>query len=420
MIVTLSLVLIFGTVFSSSRSVFSDDMMGGTMDDGGNDGFSMPPPEDAPLTTDTLTSGGDSDNDNDDDDENDDDSGGSRDNNDDDDDNDEDKDSDKDDEPTSTDISQTTDIITANGPDVCPVGQEYYLFSMSCAPVSTDITTSPATLCPTSYSIPERLSVTNTVWGFSMAETGQQEPLLHKVQGSTGEITPADPTNCPPASNQLKKDYKPPASVLPYRGDEAKLIDFYANADPTDDTIVRIDMVDDDVYTTFADGTIKKSSTEVDNLQPDDIEQKSSDIVDYNIRITPGSGTPLDKLGVIQVEVPYSTNISPGLPIQVGHNIKYGDGDSIQKRVWTDDYTSLIHKDSKGKILQVTDVDEENRKTTVMNMQDKTRTVHPEGLNTYIEYPKAPEGTQKIVTMTSEGQPIVTVRDANGNVIPPK
>jgi hypothetical protein len=71
--------------------------------------------------------------------------------------------------------------------------------------------------------------------------------------------------------------------VLPYRGDETKLIDFYANADPTDDAIVRIDMVDDDDYTTFADGTIKKSNTEIDNLQPDDIEQKSSDIVDYNI-----------------------------------------------------------------------------------------------------------------------------------------
>jgi hypothetical protein len=68
----------------------------------------------------------------------------------------------------------------------------------------------------------------------------------------------------------------------------------------------------------------------------------------------------------------------------------------------------------------VADVDEENRKTTVMNIQDKTRTVHPEGLNTYTEYPKAPDGTQKIVTMTSEGQPIVTVKDANGNVISQK
>ena len=54
----LSLVLVFGSVFSIStppNKVFADDM-GGTMD---SDGDSMPPPADAPATTDTLTAGGD-------------------------------------------------------------------------------------------------------------------------------------------------------------------------------------------------------------------------------------------------------------------------------------------------------------------------------------------------------------------------
>src|SRR5688572_24834077 len=82
---TISLIMVLGTVFSSSYfpNVLAVDI-GGTMDGGGDDGNNMPPPEDAPATTDALTAGGGSD----EDDDNDDDSGGSRDNDDDDEDND--------------------------------------------------------------------------------------------------------------------------------------------------------------------------------------------------------------------------------------------------------------------------------------------------------------------------------------------
>jgi hypothetical protein len=59
---------------------------------------------------------------------------------------------------------------------------------------------------------------------------------------------------------------------------------------------------------------------------------------------------------------------------------------------------------------------------TTVNKPDGSYTVYPkEGTgNTFTVYPPAADGTQKTVTVTSEGQPVVTVRDANGNVIPPK
>jgi hypothetical protein len=129
---TLTLVLVFGSVFSSSRGVFADDM-GGTMDGGGNDGNSMPPPEDAPATTDALTAGGGSDND-DDDEGNDDDSGGSQDNDDDNDnDNDKGNDNDKDNAQIPNDAPTTTNALTAKRIE-CPPGQEVTLFSTTCKP----------------------------------------------------------------------------------------------------------------------------------------------------------------------------------------------------------------------------------------------------------------------------------------------
>jgi hypothetical protein len=84
-------------------------------DDDSSDGM----PKDAPQTTGALTAGGDSDNDDDDDNES-----GGRDN---------DEDNNNDNEPTSEDAPVTTDTVTTQKKE-CPKGQEVALFSTSCVP----------------------------------------------------------------------------------------------------------------------------------------------------------------------------------------------------------------------------------------------------------------------------------------------
>ena len=253
--------------------------MGGTMD---SDGDSMPPPEDAPATTDTLTAGGDPNND-DDDDDNDNDSGDSRDN---------DNDNDNDNEPTSDDAPVTTDTLTAKKIE-CPPGQAVTLFSTTCEPAgdSSAATVCPTSPTPTSYGMSDRSSVAFAVWGFSEAETeqrGMQNSLLHRVQGSTGESEPVNPTNCPPLANH------PLPSVLPFRGDEPRLIDFYAMPVPDPDAVIRIDKTGAGSTFTFADGTIRTSAQEPDPEYP-------GETIDKTI-ITPGPETPLDGLQVDRVE----------------------------------------------------------------------------------------------------------------------
>jgi hypothetical protein len=158
----LSLVLIFGSVFSSVSSfphpnnVFAYDKMGDSSgggggsdsdsDSGGNGGEdsgdgggsnnnddSTDMPKDAPLTADALTAGG-SDNDDDDD-------GNEDDNN---------------NRPTTEDAPRTADTVTTNKPE-CQKGQEYYLFSSGCQP------TSAAAVCPSSYSSTEDFSITRGI-----------------------------------------------------------------------------------------------------------------------------------------------------------------------------------------------------------------------------------------------------------------
>ena len=203
---TLSLILVSGSVFSSSftlpNNAFAADMPGGSMDGGdnnqggssgngdGNGDDDNGSNGDAPLTTGALTAGGDSDNDEDDDES----SGGNRDS---------DNDND-DDEPASKNAPQTADTVTANKPD-CPKGQEYYLFSASCKPVGgpeNPGNTGPANPTPTSCFVsynPEESDL-NLVWGmkkeqlmkinrgvfyYAANDEGMQQQqlsLLHQVQ----------------------------------------------------------------------------------------------------------------------------------------------------------------------------------------------------------------------------------------------
>jgi hypothetical protein len=179
----LSLVLVFGSVFSSSSSfplpniAFAADMddmggdssgvdssqggdSGGDGEDSNDDDSSDGMPKDAPQTTGALTAGGDSDNDDDDNDS----AGG-----------DNDEDNNNDNEPTSEDAPVTTDTVTTQKKE-CPKGQEVTLFSTSCEPAggadntqapTLDPKACPTSPTPTSYYVPDDLSIMNTVWGYN-------------------------------------------------------------------------------------------------------------------------------------------------------------------------------------------------------------------------------------------------------------
>jgi hypothetical protein len=207
---TLSLVLVFGSVNSSSftlpKTAFaSDDADHTTGDSGGGDNSNhgddnqggdtgdqdddhsdgshgMPPPEDAPAPTDTITAGG---------------GGSDDDDGSDDDNNDNDNDNDNDNPQIPKDAPPTSDALTAKKLE-CPPGQEVTLFSTTCEPAGQDGTqssTSAATVCPTSptptsYGISNGLLVTNAVWGpnnnndFEIKTKQQNTPetvLLHRT-----------------------------------------------------------------------------------------------------------------------------------------------------------------------------------------------------------------------------------------------
>ena len=378
---TLSLVLVFGSFFSSSsftlsNNAFADDMMGDSMGGGGsdnggsggdtdqvgdsgvggdggdknNDDDSNDMPKDAPLTTDALTAGGDSDND--------DDSGGSRDDDDNDDDNDDESDNDS--EPIPKDAPATNNALTAKKLE-CPEGQEDVLFSTSCRSF---------------------------------------RPL------------PPLPTIT----------YKPSPGVLPYKGNEVELIGSYEHiggAKVTSTTTT------DPSFFTFPDGTIMEVTIESDSNNPSESTRHA--------KITPGSDTPLDSLGVVQVVLPSSKsdhttgnvqdvlppNSKPGTGGEFVHKIQYNDGISVIASKNGDQEFWDVY-DSNNQLKSTTMVDPATKTTAIENKQDNSVTFHPQGANSYTIYPRAADGTQKTVTMTSTGEPILTVRDANNNVIRPK
>jgi hypothetical protein len=424
---TLSLVLIFGSInslsFTPLNNAFAAHMdmegdSGGDSNQGGDSGdgedsndddSSDGMPKDAPQTTGALTAGGDSDNDDDDDNES-----GGRDN---------DEDNNNDNEPTSKDAPETTETATTKKLE-CPKGQEVTLFSTSCEPVGgADADTAcPASPTPTSYGVQDQLSVTESVWGFSKSETEQQdkqESLLYRVQIQTTE-------RCPPTKIY---SYEPPA-VLPYQGNEVDLIESYANPDPS---AVKSTVKEGRyTFTTFKDQTVKTTTSEIDVKYKVQIE---------HTKITPGPGTPLDKLKVVQIELP-STHSYDGGPKnpQTPPNVRETEGDKFLHKISYKDGTAIVGShgyteepggqtedidwievyDPKQKLSSYIEIDPVDRRTVVGNMHDNSYTVYPEKANAYTVYPRAADGTQKTVTVTSEGQPVVTVRDANNNIIPPK
>ena len=410
---TLSLVLVFGSVnspYSFTLSAFAsdeghttedsgggnnnhgDDNLGGDTGDQGNDqsdgSHGMPPPEDAPATA----GGGGSD---DDDDEADNDN------------NDNDDDNDNDNPQIPKDAPPTSDALTAKKLECLP-GQEVTLFSTTCEPTGgeaggTQGSTSAATVCPTSptptsYGMSGRSSVTNTVWGYSEPETDQRETqksLLHRIQSPNTESKPADTANCIPPG------------ILPFRGDEPKLIDSYAMPVPDPNTILHIDKTNLGRIT-FVDHTIR-TSTKEPNLNP----YQKGEIIDNTI-ITPGPRTPLDQLQVDRV-VQTSVIDKNGNRVHTLIKIEYKEGAAI---TYPSDLQSITVDDGKGNKQDINFYP--NTGDTIVTKSDRSYTVYPKVGNAYTVYPRAADGTQKTVTMTSQGEPILTVRDANNNIIPPK
>lgn len=139
-------------------------------------------------------------------------------------------------------------------------------------------------------------SSSNCPPGTNQPTTQSLAPPSTASDGTTTPPAPEDTTTQPatPSSSdqpsagnlgggggQVQKEYEPPVAALPYRGDELKIIDFYAYADPTDPYNVKhITKVGEDVHTTFVDGTIETA-----NLFP---LNKLDEVSQLNIRITPG------------------------------------------------------------------------------------------------------------------------------------
>jgi hypothetical protein len=360
--------MILGSVFSSSFIPINSfaDMPGDSMDGGGSGGGNGDNQDnsgdeednDMPDSKEAPATTGalTAGRDSDDDDDNDNDSGGNRDN---------DNENNNDNEPTSEDAPVNTDTTTTNKNE-CPKGQEVTLFSKLCRP------------------LPNRPTTT----------------------------------------------YELPQSVLPYKGNEVELIESYdiRGAKVTSPEGTKLG------FFTFKDGTIIEVTVESDSNDP-------SKLIRHE-KITPGSNTPLDRLGVVQVDLPSTgstltvpPNSKPGTGDTFLHKITYNDGSAItasqtgEWRGFGHGYDPNNQNGDKGfwdvygpnnQLKSTTMADPATRITSVENKQDNSVTFHPQGANPYTVYPRAADGTQKTVTVTSEGQPIVTVRDANNNIIPPK
>jgi hypothetical protein len=131
--------------------------------------------------------------------------------------------------------------------------------------------------------------------------------------------------------------------------------------------------------------------------------------------ITTGPGTPLDGLQVDRVDL--TTRFNGKTPTSSPYiDIKYKDGGTISYSGGR--YVQEIKSDDGKGNTQTILVDDSTGDTSV-EKSDGSKTVYPKFGNTYVVYPKAADGTQKTVTMTSQG-PITTVRDADNNIRPPK
>jgi hypothetical protein len=93
--------------------------------------------------------------------------------------------------------------------------------------------------------------------------------------------------------------------------------------------------------------------------------------------------------------------------------IKYSNGDSIESY----GISGVVHKDANGNVLETTQVDFLNGITYSINPADGSRSDYKDD-GSYIKYwPKKADGSQQFY---DSRQQKLFVRDANGDIIPPK
>jgi hypothetical protein len=296
--------------------------------------------------------------------------------------------------------------------------------SSNCPTVTNQPPTTPQSLTsPTTPSSPTTTPSQSAAIPPPTEGTTTQPTTTPSPQGTTTQPAPLSSGDQPSAGNsggeggqvQKQKKYEPPAAALPYHGNEVELIEFYANADPTNPAILRTAKVGEDVHTTFADGTIKTSNLEGPSAIGDE-ELSPSDFVEGNIRITPGAGTPLDKLGVIQARVPFSYSL---FGPSDDHTIKYSNGHSIERRFQYPNLkvVDVEHKDSKGNVLETTKIDYQTGTTVTEKPADGSKSTYNADGSYLTTWPKKPDGSQQFY---DSKQQKIFIRDANGNIVPPK
>lgn len=399
-----------------------DDNQGGDSGDQGNDhsdgSHGMPPPEDAPSTTDTITAGGGSD----DDDSN--------------------QDDDNNDSNNDDDNKKNDPGLAAKEMPKCPEGQQYGLFSAKCEYIYSDFTppnndcppaatATPGSTSGSSRIVPNSFSeidssmnikrslaaeervikeysgpVLHLYDGFSEAKVKQletQKYILHRVQGSTTESKPADSTNCQPGTNQPTSMYEPPSSALPYKGNEIELIESY---DKNNIEVAKYDTNGPYGRFTFTDGTIKEGTYGKGIIKEDDTEL-------MDIKIIPGPGTPLEGLGVKEARLPFS-GAYPHVHYKDGNIVSTINTSPSDEGFRGQKITTI---DAKGKVLGETYVNEDDRQTTTINPNDNSYSVYNADGSYVTQWPPKADGSQQFY---DSKQQKVFVRDANGNIIPPK
>jgi hypothetical protein len=199
--------------------------------------------------------------------------------------------------------------------------------------------------------------------------------------------------------------YKPPDAALPYHGNEIELIESYDRHDV--DNVKKYDTKGRYGRFTFNDGTIKEGTYGADILGP----EGSTRLQD--IKITPGSGTPLDKLGVKEVRLPHTG--------ATNNEVHYKDGNTVvkvyERDFMLDFYGEIFTTMKNGKILERVYVNEESRETWASNYIDGSSTDYKDDGNYIKVWPSKADGSYQFY---DSKQQKVFVRDANGNIIPPK
>jgi hypothetical protein len=222
------------------------------------------------------------------------------------------------------------------------------------------------------------------------------------------EITPKDLPVTVDAFTVPYIPYRPPAAALPYHGNEIELIASYDKHDI--DAVKKYDTKGPYAHFTFNDGTIKEGT-----YGPTLFGGQGTELRD--IKITPGPGTQLDKLGVKDARLPFS-GLKPEIHYKDGNVVTHEYFRPSSDDKYIDELAEKITTMNKeGKELETVYVDMADRRTYAFDPIDSSHTEYKEDGNYIKEWPVKTDGTQQFY---DSKQQKVFVRDADGNIIPPK